>query len=114
MKNGNYTKAKILTLIPVIVLALTVICMIFATILEGPTGRGTIYTIFAFAGLMSIFLSPLPCLVLSVIGTVFAAKATKEGTAGSIRFLILGIAEMLVYVAGAIVAVLMIIAGQGV
>ena len=114
MKNGNYTKAKILTLIPVIVLALTVICMILATILEGPTGRGTIYTIFAFAGLMSIFLSPLPCLVLSVIGTVFAAKATKEGTAGSIRFLILGIAEMLVYVAGAIVAVLMIIAGQGV
>ncbi len=114
MKNGNYTKAKILTLIPVIVLALTVICMILATILEGPTGRDTIYTIFAFAGLMSIFLSPLPCLVLSVIGTVFAAKATKEGTAGSIRFLILGIAEILVYVAGAIVAVLMIIAGQGV
>ncbi len=63
---------------------------------------------------MSIFLSPLPCLVLSVIGTVFAAKATKEGTAGSIRFLILGIAEILVYVAGAIVAVLMFIAGQGV
>lgn len=114
MKNGNYTKAKILTLIPVIVLALTVICMILATILEGPTGRGTIYTIFAFAGLMSIFLSPLPCLVLSIIGTVFAAKATKEGTAGSIRFLILGIAEILVYVAGVIVAVLMFIAGQGV
>ena len=114
MKNANHSKAKVLTLIPVIVLALTVICMVLATILEGPTGRGTIYTIFAFAGLMSIFISPLPCLVLSVIGTVFAIKATKEGAAGTLKFLILGIAEILVYVAGAIVAVLMFIAGQGV
>ena len=42
-----------------------------------------LYTIFAFAGLMSMFLSPLPCLVLSVAGTVFAAKAGKEGIAGA-------------------------------
>ena len=114
MKNANHSKAKVLTLIPVIVLALTVFCMVLATILEGPTGRGTIYTIFAFAGLMSIFISPLPCRVLSIIGTVFAIKATKEGAAGTLKFLILGIAEILVYVAGAIVAVLMFIAGQGV
>ena len=32
---------------------------------------------------MSMFLSPLPCLVLSVAGTVFAAKAGKEGIAGA-------------------------------
>ena len=70
MKNGNYSKAKVLTLIPVIVFAVTVICMVLATILEGPTGRGAVYTVFAFAGLMSMFLAPLPCLVISVIGTV--------------------------------------------
>ena len=56
MKNGNHTKAKVLTLIPVIVLVLTVICLVVATILEGPTNRGALYTIFAFVGLMSIFL----------------------------------------------------------
>ena len=58
MKNSNYSRAKVLTLIPVIVLAATVICFVLASILEVPTGRGALYTIFAFAGLMSMFLSP--------------------------------------------------------
>ncbi len=114
MKSSNCLKAKVLTLIPVIVLAVTVICMVLATILEGPTNRGTIYTIFAFVGVMSIFLSPLPCQVLSIIGTVFAAKATKEGTAGALKFLILGIIEILFSVGGVVIAVGMFIAGQGV
>ena len=79
MKSSNYSKAKVLTLIPIFVLAATVICMVLATVLEVPTGRGLLYTIFAFAGLMSVFISPLPCLVISIIGTVFSAKAAKEG-----------------------------------
>ena len=114
MKNGNYSKAKVLTLIPVIVFAVTVICMVLATILEGPTGRGAVYTVFAFAGLMSIFLAPLPCLVISVIGTVFAVKVTKEGTAEARKFFVLGLVEILVYVLGAILAIMMFIGGQGV
>ncbi len=114
MKISNYSKAKVLTLIPIIVLMFTVICMVFATILEIPANRGVLYTIFAFSGLMSVFLSPLPCLVISVIGTVFAAKAINEGTAEARRFLILGITEILVYVVGAILAIIMFIAGQSV
>ncbi len=113
-KNENYSRTKILTLIPVFVLAAAVLCMVLAMILEGPSNRGAVYTVFAFAGLMSIFLSPLPCLILSVIGTVFAVKAVKEGAARAAVFLILGILEMLVYVAGAILAVLIFIGGQGV
>ncbi|MBO4267512.1 MAG: hypothetical protein J5910_10040 [Lachnospiraceae bacterium] len=112
--NNSYSKAKILTLIPVIILAVTVICIVLASMLEGVANRGTVYTIFAFAGLMSIFFSPLPCLLLSVIGTIFAAKAKKEGITGSTGFLILGIIEILVYVAGALLAVGIFIAGQGV
>ena len=114
MKSNNYSKAKILTLIPIIVLVVTVVCFIFATILEAPTNRGALYTIFAFAGLMSMLISPIPCMVISIIGTVFAAKATRESIAGALRFLILGIIEILVYVVGAILAVFMIIVGQGV
>ncbi len=114
MKSGNYSKAKALTLIPIIVLAVTVICMVLATILEVPTNRGALYTIFAFAGLMSVFISPLPCLVISVAGTVFAVKAVKEGIAEARKFLILGIIEILVYVVAAVLAVLMFIGGQGV
>ena len=82
--------------------------------LEGVTNRGTVYTIFAFAGLMSIFLLPLPCLALSIIGTIFAVKAKKEDIKGSTGFLILGIIEILVYIAGALLAVGIFIAGQGV
>ena len=114
LKNKDYSKAKVLTLTPLIVLAVTVICMVLATILEGPTNRGVIYTVFAFAGLMSMFISPLPCLAVSVVGTIFAAKAKKDGVSQALRFLILGIAEILVYVVGAILAVIMFIAGQGV
>ena len=114
MMNSNYKKAKILTLIPVIVFVATVICFVFAAILQVPTNRGLIYTVFAFAGLMSLFLAHLPCLLLSVFGTVFASKAIKEGIPDARRFLILGILEILVYVPGVILAVLMFIAGQGV
>ena len=114
MKNSSYLKAKILTLIPVIAFALTAICMVLATVLETPTNRGAVYTVFAFAGLMGILLSPLPCLIISIIGTVFAAKAAKEGSAKTPVFLILGIIEILIYIVGAVLAVMMFIAGQGV
>ena len=107
-------KAKILTLIPIIVFLITVICMVLAMILETPTDRGTLYSVFAFIGLMSIFISPLPCLVISIIGTFFAAKAIKAGTEGGRIFLVLGIIEILVYILGGILAIVMFIAGQGV
>ena len=114
MKNGNYSKAKVLTLIPIIVLAVTVICMVLAIILEVSTNRGLLYSIFALIGLLSMFVSPLPCLVISIIGTVFAVKAAKEGTAGTLKYLLLGIMEIFAYAMGAIMAARMIIAVQGV
>ncbi len=114
MRNSSYSKAKVLTLIPIIVFVVTVICMVLATVLEGPTHRGAIYSIFAFVWIISMFLSPLPCLVLSILGTVFAAKAAKDGSAKTSVFLILGIIEILIYVVGAILAVLMFIGGQSV
>ncbi len=114
MKNGNYTKAKVLTLIPIFVLVVTVICFALAVMLEGATNRGTLYTIFALAGLISMFISPLPCLVVSIIGTIFAAKAKKEGAAAALKFLILGILEILAYILSVILAVVMFIVGMGV
>ncbi len=114
MDNRNHKIAKILILIPIIVFAVTVICMGFAMILEGPTGRGTIYSIVALIGILSIFLSPLPCLVISVAGTVFAAKALKEGSRRSLIFLVIGIVEIMTYVVGVILAGIMFINGQSV
>ena len=114
MKSSNYSKAKVLTLIPIFVLAATVICMVLASILEGPSGKGFLYTVFAFAGLISMFISPFPCLVMSVAGTVFAAKAGKEGIAEARKFLVLGIIEISVYVVGVSLAIMMFLVGQGV
>ena len=114
MKNSNYSKAKVLTLIPIFILAATLICMVFAAMLEVPTGKGVFYTIFAFAGLIGMLITPFPCLVMSVLGTVFAAKAGKEGIAGARKFLVTGILEILVYVVGAFLAIMMFFAGQGV
>ena len=114
MKNKNCTRAKVLTLIPIIVFLVTAICFVLSLILEVPTSRGVIYSIFAFVAVISMFISPLPCLVLSVLGTVFAAKAKKEGAPRSVLFLVLGIIEISVYVLGVIFAVLLFIGGQGV
>ena len=114
MKNKNYSRANVLTLIPIFVLVATVLCLVLASILEVPTSRGVLYTIFAFAGLMGILVSPFPCLVMSIFGTVFASKATKEGEAGAKKFFILGIMEILVHVVGVFLAITMFIVGQGV
>ena len=114
MMNKNYSKAKVLTLIPIVDLVLVVACFAGATVLEGPTGRDALYTVLAFAGLMGMILSPLPCLVMSVIGTIFAGKAIKEGVSKAKGFLVLGILEILVHVIGAVVAVMIIIGGMSV
>ncbi len=114
MKSSNYSKAKTLTLIPIIVLAVTVICIVLASLLEGPTNKGTLYSVLAFAGLISMFIAPLPCLVISAVGTAFAAKAKKEGTTEARKFFILGLIEILAGVVGTILAIAMAIAGKGV
>ena len=114
MKSSNYSKAKVLTLIPLFILAATVICMVLAAILETPTSKGVLYTIFAFAGLIGMLISPFPCLVMSVLGTVFAAKAGKEGIAEARKFLVLGIVEISVHVEGVSLAIMMFLVGQGV
>ena len=112
--NSNYSRAKVLTLIPVIVLAVTVICMIIAMMLEAPTGKGVIYSFFAFIGLMGMFLSPLPCLVVSAIGTLFAVKAVREGAAAARMFCVLGFMEIFVCITGLILVIMMFTVVQGV
>ena len=114
MNNKNYSRAKVLTLIPVIIFVVIAISLVLSTILEGPTARGEVYTVFAFIGVVGLFLAPLPCLIVSVLGTMFAAKAKKEGVGSAVIFLILGVIEILVYVVGVIIAVMMFIGGMSV
>ncbi len=112
--NNNYSKAKTLVLIPIIIFAVTVICMLLAMALGSATGKGAIYSVFAFIGILGLFMTPLPCLVLSIVGTVFAVKATKEGIVKARIFLAIGILQILFHVIGVVLSVAMFIGGQGV
>ena len=112
--NNNYELARILILIPIGVFMVAAICMILASMLEFVTDRGVIYSFFAFVGILSIFLAPLPCLMMSIAGTVFALKAAKEGVMHSRKYVVIGIIEIIVYVAVAILACTIFIAGQSV
>ena len=113
MYNTSYMKAKKLILAPLVVLVITAACMGLAMILEGPTDKGTLYSIFALIGMLGIFIAPLPCFVMSVVGTVYATRAAKEGT--SRKYFVIGVIEIIVYVVAIVpLAIVLFIAGQGV
>ncbi len=113
MDNKSYIKAKKLILTPIIVLVITAACMGLTMILEGPTDKGTLYSIFVLIGMLGIFIAPLPCFVMSVVGTVYAVRAAKEGT--SRKYFVIGVIEIIAYVVAVVpLAIAMFIAGQGV
>ena len=61
-----------------------------------------------FLASLSLIFTALPCMVMSVVGTVFASRAKKEGQTASRKFFALGIIEIIIYamgVMGAIIAV---------
>lgn len=112
MNNKNHTRAKILTMIPVIAFVISAAILVPLTISYFSTGSDVTAVAIILAGTVCLSATTLPCVVLSVLGTVFAAKAKKEGQMASRKFLVIGIVELVVYslgVIGAIVAVIMVI-----
>ena len=68
----RYRAAKILTAIPLIVFVVAMLCFIAAGFLERPTNRGSVYSLLMSISLVCMFLLPIPCLIISFIGTIFA------------------------------------------
>lgn len=112
--NRNHAIARTLTLIPIVVFIITAVCLVLAAILEFPTDRGAIYAAFASIGVLSLFFSPLPCFVMAVVGTVFAAKAMNERIAQSRTQFVIGIVEIIANLAWTILAAIMFYAGLSV
>ena len=75
----NHRIAKIMIFIPVILVAAMLLSLSAATILEGPTNRGTVYSLFMIIVMLGLFLAPPVSIVLSIIAIFFAGKAIKEG-----------------------------------
>ena len=112
MDNKNHKNAKILILIPIIVFAIFALCLLPLTISYFSTGSDVTAVALIFLGSVGLILTTLPCLVLSIVGTVFAKRAEKEGELSSRKFFVIGIIEIVVYGLGvmcSIVASLMMI-----
>lgn len=106
--------ARSMVMIPIIIFAVTVISFVLAMLLEGPTDKGAVYVLFAFISIICIFMAPLPCLIISVIGTVLAVKAIRAGDIKSRKYLFIGIIEIAVTVVFAVLAAILFINGQSI
>ena len=102
MNNKNQSRAKILTLIPVIVFVITAVIMLLLTISYFSTGSDVTAVAMIFTGSFSLIITTLPCLVMSVAGTVYAARAKKEGIPASRKYYVIGVIEIIVYSLGVI------------
>jgi len=108
MDNKYHKRAKILILIPIIVFAVNAVCFVPLTISYLSTGSDVTAVAIVFLASLSLIFTALPCMVMSVVGTVFASRAKKEGQTASRKFFVLGIIEIIIYamgVMGAIIAV---------
>ncbi len=68
----------LLTLIPAIIVGTGILSLILASALESSLDRNGIYVIFASVSLFILFLLPLPCLVLSIVGLVISIKKQNQ------------------------------------
>ena len=90
---GLIKRAKVLILIPVVVFMVTALCLIPLTISYFSTGSDVTAVALIFMGSLFLILTTVPCLAMSIIGTVFAARAKNEGISASRKFFVIGIIE---------------------
>ena len=109
MNNSNHTKAKILTLIPIIVFIFTTICMGALTISYLSTGSDATVIAIIVVGTIFLVLTTVPCFVMSILGTVSASKAKAEGITAAQKFFVIGIIEIAIYSLGLICAIIAIV-----
>ena len=110
MNIQNYTTAKILTLIPLGVFVLGSIILGSIAIDYFKTGSDATAIAFIFVSSLCLILTTVPCMIMSVLGTLSASKAKKEGIVRARIFFILGMTEIAIYGVGillTIIAVLM-------
>ncbi len=75
----NKKKALLCVGIPLLVGIGLIIALGIASILESPTNRGIVYTIFMLISIIGSILVPIPSILSSVVGIISAAKLRKQG-----------------------------------
>ncbi|MBR4223321.1 MAG: hypothetical protein IKR73_00765 [Oscillospiraceae bacterium] len=100
MDNKNYKTAKILVLIPLIIFAVMAVSALLYEVAGDPTTNLGMALIGIFA--VGALLLPLPCLIMAVMGTVYASRAKAEGAAQAGKFYVIGVIEIIVIIAAVI------------
>ena len=108
MKNNRvFTAAKWLTVIPLALLGLTLVCLAVGFLSDAQKIGDDFASFFALIGFIGMVALPWPCLILSVIGTVLAGRARNEGCAEAKRCGRVGIAAVILSVIFAVLAVIL-------
>ena len=105
---------KVLLAIPAVIFVVGACCLLLATLLEQPTGRGGLYTALMMISLLCMFLAPLPCLVISGVGTIKALTARRANVLQPTWLLALGVVETIVSLLGMGFAMLLFMGAQSV
>ena len=71
--------ALLLVGIPLLVGIGLIIAFGITTLLEFPTHRGSLYTIFAFISIFGSIFVPIPSIISSIVGIIRAANLRKQG-----------------------------------
>ena len=100
------TTSKVLTLIPIIVFAVTVACLIPLTVSYLSTGSDATAMALVFAVSFFLIFTPLPCLVMAVIGTVYAARSKREGITSARKFFVIGLIEIIICIPGVLCGII--------
>lgn len=94
-----------LVLIPVIIAIIGVVAFLLATLLEGPTSRGTLYTLLMLLVILMPYLAPIPCICLSVIG-IAHSRVLRRYNISTTSINVVGVLGIIIEVFAAVFAVL--------
>lgn len=116
MDRRYHTRAKVMTLIPLVVFVVSAAILIPLTVSYFSTGSDPAAMLLIFVGSMILIFTAMPCFVLAIVGTAAAAKSKQAGFPASQKFYVIGIVEIILYslgLIGAVIATVMTVIAAG-
>lgn len=110
----NKDYVKILVLVPIVLYAIMFMSFLIAGVLEFPTDRGALYLFFCMLSFIIFFLTPVPCLIMSIIGIVSVSKIRNSTDERKSTLFALGIIDIFLSIIIFGLAIFVIISGQSI
>ncbi len=110
----NKDNVKILVLVPIVLYVIMFMSFLIASILEFPTDRGAAYLFFCMLSFIIFFLTPVPCLIMSIIGIIFVSKIRNSIDESNSTLFALGIIDIFLSIIIFGLAIFVIISGQSI